>query len=432
MGIKQTKPAGHPKKKGGGSGGPSPDQSTGGGGGGGGKQPPTPRPSILAQVLPGGKPQSPGPKPATPKQSTPKQTSSKPPPGGKPLGTKEAVPLGLRTNFGFARDCKQKYTLGSELGHGQFGTTYEATSKATGEVVACKALQKRQAAAASGAPKNPAQISCFSCFRPRKFFTDVVGSAYYVAPEVLKRHSGPESDVWSVGVISYILLCGRRPFWDKTEAGIFNEVRSLARSLFARECSSGGDAPDIPLDISVLSNMREFVKYSRLKQLALRALAQTLDETELADLRDQFDAIDLNHDGTITLDEIRVMDSNRDGRIDFDEFVAATIHVNQLEEMDVDKWQQRSKAAFQKFDTDNDGFIDSAELKKATQLKGSIQSLMDEADADGDGRISLPEFQKLLRSASINSRTNNFGDRSRGKPSDARQVIPFLLHGPSF
>lgn len=57
-----------------------------------------------------------------------------------------------------------------------------------------------------------------------KKFHDIVGSAYYVAPEVLRRKSGPESDVWSIGVITYILLCGKRPFWDKTEDGIFKEV----------------------------------------------------------------------------------------------------------------------------------------------------------------------------------------------------------------
>jgi len=93
----------------------------------------------------------------------------------------------------------------------------------------------------------------------------------------------------------------------------------------------GGEASDIPVDISVLSNMRQFVKYSRFKQFALRviivitknnfnttfifpynislwhgqALASTLNEEELADLKDQFDAIDIDKSGSISIEEMR-------------------------------------------------------------------------------------------------------------------------------
>ncbi|XP_076952591.1 uncharacterized protein LOC143626353 [Bidens hawaiensis] len=175
--------------------------------------------------------------------------------------------------------------------------------------------------------------------RPGKKFGDIVGSAYYIAPEVLRRKSGPESDVWSIGVITYILLCGRCPFWDKTEDGIYKEVifkpdfsrkpwniitssaKDFVNKLLVKDprarltaaqalshpwIREGRNVSEIPLEISVLPNLREFVINSRLKQYAIQPLASTLGEEalpELLDLKDQSHAVDV--DNIISLEEMK-------------------------------------------------------------------------------------------------------------------------------
>lgn len=46
----------------------------------------------------------------------------------------------------------------------------------------------------------------------RKNMETIVGTPHYVAPEVFAQKYGPEWDVWSIGVIMYILLWGAFPF----------------------------------------------------------------------------------------------------------------------------------------------------------------------------------------------------------------------------
>jgi serine/threonine protein kinase len=61
--------------------------------------------------------------------------------------------------------------------------------------------------------------------------TNVVGTPFYMAPEALKRKHNKACDIWSVGVIAYILLVGRSPFEGQDDQEVLAKIRRGSFSL---------------------------------------------------------------------------------------------------------------------------------------------------------------------------------------------------------
>lgn len=72
------------------------------------------------------------------------------------------------------------------------------------------------------------------------FLKTSCGSPNYAAPEVIsgKLYAGPEVDVWSCGVILYVMLCGRLPFDDESIPALFKKISNGVYTL-PHDLSSG-------------------------------------------------------------------------------------------------------------------------------------------------------------------------------------------------
>lgn len=286
-------------------------------------------------------------------------------------------------------------------------------------------------------------------FKPGEIFNEVVGSPYYVAPEVLCKHYGQECDIWSAGVIIYILLSGIPPFWGETDQGVFDQVlkgqldfvsepwpsisenaKDLVRKMLSRDPKKritahevlrhpwirvDGTAPDKPLDSAVLTRLKQFSAWNKLKKIAIKVIAETLSEEEIAGLKEMFKMIDEDNSGHITLEELKTglervganlkeseidslmqsADLDNSGTIDYVEFVAAMLHTNKVQKED------HLYAAFSYFDQDGSGYITKDELGLACEKFGvvdvNLDEIIGEIDQDNDGRIDYNEFAAMMQ-----------------------------------
>ncbi|KAL3639671.1 cyclin-dependent serine/threonine protein kinase [Castilleja foliolosa] len=286
--------------------------------------------------------------------------------------------------------------------------------------------------------------------KPDERLNDIVGSAYYVAPEVLHRSYGTEADMWSIGVIAYIILCGSRPFWSRTESGIFRAVlktdpifdedpwpslssdaidfvkqllnkdyrkRLTAAQALCHPWLVGHHDVKIPLDMIIYKLAKAYICSSSLRKTALGAVAKTLTIPHIAYLREQFTLLGPNKIGFISLqnfklamtknstdavkdsrvlDYVNVVSSLQYRKLDFEEFCAAAISVHQLEGLD--SWEQHARNAYEFFEKDGKRQIMIDELASELGLSPSVpvHVVLQDWIRHSDGKLSFLGFVRLL------------------------------------
>jgi calcium-dependent protein kinase len=292
-------------------------------------------------------------------------------------------------------------------------------------------------------------------FTVGQVLTTKAGTPYYVAPQVLAGKYDQSSDLWSLGVIMYVVLCGYPPFYGETDADVLGKVRLGNFSFNAADWKSvTEDAKNLirmllkmnPKDrytseqalahvwvrnkapkasnkslnnTNLVENLRGFRSGNKLKKAALHVIASQLSEEKIKSLRETFMTLDDNGDGLLTIVELKEglakcnltdipadlqeilddVDSDGSGVIDYTEFLAATLDKKVYMQEDV-CW-----SAFRLFDRDGDGKITAAELAvvlkdDSVAQQAQIQdmaNLMKELDANGDGEIDFDEFMAMMR-----------------------------------
>lgn len=277
-----------------------------------------------------------------------------------------------------------------------------------------------------------------------------VGTCFYMAPEVIKGDYDEKCDVWSLGVLLYVLVSGRAPFNGSDDNAIIKKIMEgklefkwegwknisdecknlikrmlvdvekrptaaevLQDSWIVKEAPS---ASDKPLNIE-LEEIKQYACSDKLSKAISGFVAFRLKEEDVKELNDIFKEIDRNGDGALSLPELKNglekikkvkqlnfsekeleelfsnIDLDSNGVINYNEFIAATF----------DRKKSNTKEyvyqAFKTFDVNKDGKISIKELEKIITAENEedvkeMQSLFAKIDTNGDGEIDFDEFCK--------------------------------------
>jgi len=272
------------------------------------------------------------------------------------------------------------------------------------------------------------------------------------APECRNSRLGWEvkkTDIYLIGVIAYILLTGRPPFYGKSNFEVVNKIirgkvsfpsksklsvcckefvklllnkdtskRLSAKDALEHRWLNGGQATE-KLEINYLKYISNYSKASKLKKVVVRMITNDMEECAYQTLKEQFDKMDTDGNGQIDLEELTEV-IYKQGVIRTEAEARATAIIAELDEdgdgkVNMDEWtnakvagklgrDEKIRVTFEAIDYDGDGYITHDELVKyfdGLLAKEHIAEMIKEVDENNDDRISYEEFAKTMKHGDI-------------------------------
>jgi calcium-dependent protein kinase len=271
----------------------------------------------------------------------------------------------------------------------------------------------------------------------------IVGTPFYVSPEILDGIYGTESDIWALGVVMYILLSGCMPFGGVSTHDIFLKIRrftgftfdgilwksisseakdllnklcnvnpkrrlkaseALAHPWFEKEHFEEMTQEQIDIQTQIIDSLREYRGANKLRKAAMNVFIKHIEEEDIENLRLAFWKMDHDKTGLITCtalqqvmrnmkfemeaDEIDkiIQDINFEGQtlINYSEFLAATISTQQFLS------EERLWALFKHFDPNEDNLLSVDAVKRKLAAQGK--------------RMNTQEIKDIMKSQDINEK----------------------------